>query len=84
MAENESPNSRSRLFAWLVASGIGFPLIYLLSVGPVLCVMDKTNGFGGVLTWQMIRKIYWPIEWLYENTFLEKPIDLYLQLWGLK
>lgn len=84
MADNQESSPRNRAPALVAALVIGLPLLYLLSVGPVFFLLDKTNSFGGLVSWEWVVKFYWPVEWIYENTFMKAPIDLYLRLWGLK
>lgn len=83
-SESNEASGRGRGLGWVAALVVGLPLLYLLSTGPVILMMDKTNGFGGVVTWDMLREFYQPVEWLYEHTFLKQPIELYLQLWRVR
>ena len=80
---NEPQGSRSRL-GLVAALAVGLPLLYLLSTGPVLSIMDKTNGFGGKVSWSTVLAFYRPVGWLYDHTSMRRPIELYMQLWGLK
>jgi hypothetical protein len=84
MADNQESSARNRAPAFVAALVIGLPLLYLLSTGPVLFVMTKTSLLGSWVSWELVAKFYWPVEWLYKNTFMKEPLDLYLQLWGLK
>ena len=54
-------------------------LLYVLSVGPVAKFAVK-NG----LNRNTIRWIYAPVIWLHDHTFLEKPLEGYLDIWGVK
>lgn len=79
--ESRKPGSRLGMITALV---VGLPLFYFLSLGPVFAVMNKTRGFDGKISWHAVETVYAPIIWLYENTSLKHPIEMYLQLWGLK
>ena len=81
---SEAPKSGSKL-GMLTAVAVGLPLLYLLSVGPVALILEKTNGFGGWIPLDLLDKIYYPVVWLYNNnTFMRHPIEMYLKLWGVK
>jgi hypothetical protein len=81
MPEKEEASTSKRGLTFVALLLVSLPLFYFLSVGPVCLILDKTNGFGGVITKEMVREIYWPIVWLDDNTFMEKPIEFYLRLW---
>ena len=51
-------------------------VLYVLSVGPASLIADKYPATMGVL-----NAFYAPIIWLHANTFLEKPLDVYVELW---
>lgn len=82
--ETSEPRGAKRGLAFVAALGVGLPVLYLLSVGPVAAIMEKTNGFGGMIPRGFMIIFYWPIIWLYENTFMRHPIEVYLGLWGVK
>jgi hypothetical protein len=66
--EGESHRS-SAWMVWLAA----LPLLYVLSIGPAaMIVKGKPTE---VVTW---RKVYAPLVWLHENTFLRRPLELYV------
>ncbi|HZQ45766.1 MAG TPA: hypothetical protein VFC07_02040 [Verrucomicrobiae bacterium] len=57
-------------------------VLYALSVGPIMLVMDKgTISFGAGA---FLKKFYGPLEWAYDKTPLHKPLGLYLHLWEPK
>ena len=80
---NEPRGAGNRL-AMITALAVGLPLLYALSLGPVVSVMEKTRGFDGKVSWHTVETFYRPILWLHEHTFLKHPIDIYLELCGVK
>ena len=77
MAEIEeevpSPGRSGGTLAWVILAA---PLLYILSIGPVL-------RFGGK-TLLPFDVIYAPVIWLHDHTPLEKPLEWYVELWGIK
>jgi hypothetical protein len=49
--------------------------LYVLSVGPVV-------RYGGESS-PMLTALYSPVAWMYHNTPLDKPLEWYLELWGV-
>ena len=84
MADKEESVPSKRGPAFVAGLLLLLPLLYLLSTGPVILLMEKTNGFGGHISWDALRQFYAPLTWLYDHTFMKAPIDLYLHLWGIK
>ena len=82
--ETSEPQRAKRALGFVAALAIGLPVFYLLSYGPVVLIVDKTNGFGGKVSWDMVKIFYSPIGWLYYHTFMKHPIEMYLQLWGMR
>ena len=79
MAETEeevpSPGRSGGTLAWVILAA---PLLYILSIGPALMFLG---------TWwslDVFEVIYAPVIWLHDHTPLEKPLEWYLQLWGVK
>ncbi len=58
-----------------------FPILYLLSIGPVGAATKSSKNEATLLA---VQKIYRPVIWLRENTNLKKPLDAYARLWGVK
>ena len=50
--------------------------LYLLSVGPVMRLVLRDATL--IRTFQ---RIYAPIIWLHENTFLHDPLEWYVEMW---
>ena len=84
MADDVEPSGRGRAFSWVAILVVGLPLLYVLSVGPVIKILDMTHPLGSHVSWELVMSFYAPLEWLYEHTFLRAPLDLYLHLWGIK
>jgi hypothetical protein len=75
-AEREQ-KSGSGWFMWIALAAL--PLIYGLSIGPTCRVVQRSGANPTVL-----RQFYAPIVWLHQNTILQKPIEAYLDQWGVK
>jgi hypothetical protein len=78
MSEEREDQSSSRKFSAAVAILLAVPLLYVLSVGPVEAVSQKIPSSRGA-----VRQFYAPVIWLRNNTTLQKPLDLYVGLWGV-
>jgi hypothetical protein len=70
-------NSGRGLAIW-VALIVSAPLFYALSVGPVGAL---TKNMPSSKT-KMVRRFYYPLIWLHDNTPLRRPIEVYCALWG--
>jgi len=64
--------------AWIIAVALLMPILYVLSMGPVVALVEKTGGRGR----EASRTFYAPVIWLHDNTFLKKPLEYYGELWG--
>jgi len=53
------------------------PILYVLSIGPVGALVEKT-GVGEEAAWVF----YAPVIWLHDNTPLKEPLEAYAELWG--
>ena len=87
MPEKNEPGETSgrwRGVGLVAALLLALPLLYFLSVGPVVMIFDKTNGLGGMVSSSFVINLYSPIIWLHEHTFLRQTTEIYLGLWGLK
>jgi hypothetical protein len=78
--ENESMSdetrSRRSYWFWLAVALMVAPVLYILSVGPVVYVIERT-GTGD----DAARVVYAPLEWLAANTPLRGPLVSYIDLW---
>ncbi len=52
------------------------PLLYILSIGPVLRFGGKT-----LLSLEVVEVIYAPVIWLHDHTPLKKPLEWYVDWW---
>lgn len=66
--------------AWVI-----FPLIvlisaglYVLSIAPVAAVAEQLD-----LPRDSVKRVYAPVIWLHDHTPLRKPLEWYMELWGL-
>ncbi len=79
MTDTEREQHQSRLpgtglLALLACLG---PLLYVLSIGPVVMVAES-QGVGQ----ETVRRLYYPVIWLHHNTPLQQPLEWYAMLWG--
>jgi len=72
-----SPSRGSGVVPLVLAILILVPIFYVLSVGPVVAIIEKT-GRGR----EAAVIFYAPVIWLHDNTPLEKPLERYAELWG--
>lgn len=66
--------------AWVI-----FPLVlvfscvlYVLSVAPVAALAEVLD-----LPRDSVKRVYAPVRWLHDHTPLRKPLEWYMELWGL-
>ena len=79
MTDEREHNSSSGSPLWIWAAAL-FPLLYFLSVGPVVSLCQKkSNQYDPAL-----RVVYYPLILLHDHTFMQKPIEAYCDLWGVK
>jgi hypothetical protein len=63
--------------AALVVVVLILPVLYVLSIGPVVAVLEKM-GAGH----EMAEVFYAPVIWLHDHTLLKEPLEAYAQMWG--
>lgn len=75
----DSDLERRTTWIWAVVIGAALmmPILYVLSVGPAIWLHGRTTGLGQ----DIIETVYYPLEWLHENTFLERPLQWYVEMW---
>ena len=83
MPENSESIARGRVLSWLALVLLIVLVLYFLSAGPVSLLFDKTNGFHGMISLEQMETFYQPIIWLHDHTFMKKPVEWYLSLWGI-
>jgi hypothetical protein len=64
--------------AALLAILLVLPVVYVLSIGPVVALataagIDPTG----------LKVIYAPVIWLHDHTALKEPLEWYVGLWGV-
>lgn len=72
-----SPSRGSGVVPLVLAILVLVPILYVLSIGPVVAVLKKT-GTGE----EAVLVFYAPVIWLHENTPLKEPLEKYGELWG--
>jgi len=77
--ENDESPRHSRT-TWL-SLVVFIPFIYVLSVGPVLKVLESAGH--NAASQRFIETFYYPLILLYDNTPLRSPLEKYLELWGV-
>jgi hypothetical protein len=74
---NENESSSGRLM-WVLGMAL-IPVLYFLSVGPVLLLFKNSPHPPD----KVLKTIYYPLILLHDHTFLKKPIEAYCDLWGV-
>ena len=81
MSDKLDQESHPHRFSVLVGVLFALPLFYLLSIGPVGAVCQKLNIPS---LRPALRAFYYPVIWLHDHTALGQPLDVYLELWGVR
>ena len=69
--------SHTRWVAWTL-SLLAVPVLYLLSVPPLVIWVIDLGGLGTITTAPRWLELYViPADWLYQNTPLREPLDAY-------
>src|SRR5262249_24584850 len=68
-----------RTFAIMLGKPSLLLLMSVLSIGPVAYFVDRMGFDRGPA-----QMCYAPLIWLHDNTFLEKPLEAYVALWGVR
>ena len=75
----DSPSPHKRTGAAIAVLIVALlPILYVLSVGPAVMLADMTESDELAV---VLRVVYYPLEWLHENTPLKEPIEAYIDLW---
>jgi hypothetical protein len=53
----------------------------VLSIGPVVAIAERANTTQGL---ELLKTVYAPVIWLHDHTILRKPLEAYVELWGVK
>ena len=78
MDEEEDKSTGSTGFI-IACAAIVIPLLYVLSIGPVAMVCEKTNIPHEIE--QGFELFYAPLIWLHDHTFLQDPLKEYVMWW---
>jgi len=74
---NEARDGRvGTTFWWSV---LLVPLVYLISFGPVVALVEKSGNRG---LRDRVGALYEPVGWLHDNTLLKTPLEDYYRLCG--
>jgi hypothetical protein len=76
----ENNEKKSRGFGIYVLWAFVAVTVYFLSAGP-MSLLDKAGIFNSPKAQRVLEVIYAPVEYLYEETLLRRPIGMYLHLW---
>jgi hypothetical protein len=79
--EANEPHGRGSKLALITTAAVVLPLLYVLSIGPVALVLNKTHDFGGLISEKPLEAFYAPVVWLAMNTPLRRPLDAYMRFW---
>jgi hypothetical protein len=70
-------SSGAAVAALLLLVLLFLPILYVLSLGPVIWIVNRTGMEPGIFT-----VIYAPLEWLHEESkFAKWVLDAYIKLW---
>lgn len=58
---------------------VALPLVYLLSIGPVAFVCEKTSSTTSIRN--TVLAVYAPIIWLHDHTPMKMPLENYVNWW---
>jgi hypothetical protein len=83
----EVPHKRersSRDVFWVILCWVGVAvMLYVLSLGPVMLVVQKKSISPFSSTYHVLGTFYWPIEWAGKKIpMLKPPMGKYLHLWA--
>lgn len=76
MSEETSSES-SNTFVYVGITLVLLPILYVLSIGPVVFILLKMKTTMGPL-----EIFYAPVIWLHDHTFLTEPLENYVRWWG--
>jgi hypothetical protein len=62
---------------WFVLLPVVMAVLYVLSLGPVIMLVDK----GRISGTSSLEAFYHPLERAYRRTIFHKPLGMYLHLW---
>lgn len=65
-------------WGWM-AFAVALPVAYVLSIGPVALACEYIQPSGRTL--DVLGAVYAPLEWAYDHTPLQGPLDAYMASW---
>jgi hypothetical protein len=77
--ELDEASGKNSGFSVFLLAFVAVLLLYVLSIGPVVKFASK-NGINR----NTLVTFYRPVIWLHDHTFLKKPLEAYVELWGVK
>ena len=81
MTDNENDRPRSSLTVWLTVAVVLLPVVYVLSVGPIVGYVVANPNVSNQ-TKARIMFFYAPLAWLYDNSESAKAaFDWYFAFW---
>jgi hypothetical protein len=81
MAETDQNPESKGSSGWFPVFVLVAPLLYVLSIGPVVAIAERTNSTQSL---ELLKIVYAPVIWLHDHTFLKEPLEAYVALWGVK
>jgi hypothetical protein len=75
---DDHSQAKSSTTIWWV-SVLLVPILYILSAGPIVRLTMSKSHPQRAPEW--VETLYAPVEWLYEHTPLEKPLEEYMEWW---
>ena len=79
--EEHEESSRGLVWVWLCWLGAVL-MFYVLSSGPVVMLQSKKVIRENSPYFDFFGKVYSPLNWVYLNTALHKPLGIYWHLWA--
>ena len=77
-AREKRPFSIASIFVWAAVLLVA----YVLSIGPVVMMLDNGTIQRGGKIFNFVCRVYIPIIWAYDRTPLHRPLGMYLHLWS--
>lgn len=75
--ETAGYSSAALMMVVMLSALVLLPLLYVLSVGPVIMMIERDNLEPEFWEW-----FYGPLEWLHEHVEITRPfLDWYVRLW---
>ena len=83
--ETTEAGAPKRGVSFILAAALLLLVLYVLSIGPVGWVIDKTGLYTSNAGRHFFEVFYGPLEWAYRHNDLFKAfLDAYLKLFGMK